>query len=78
MKDLMLKTFVCMIVASLTMFSLPGTTSLAEEPLAPRPPMGWNSFDSYGVYLHEKAAMENLEAMAEKLKPHGYEFFVDR
>ena len=48
----------------------------AENPLAPKPPRGWNSFDSYGVYLHEKAAMENLEAMAEKLKPHGYEYFV--
>jgi hypothetical protein len=44
--------------------------------LAKSPSMGWNSFDSYGVYLHEKAAMENVEAMAEKLKPHGYEFFV--
>ena len=47
-----------------------------EEKLAQTPPMGWNSFDSYGVYLHEKAAMENLEAFAEKLKPHGYEYFV--
>ena len=44
--------------------------------LAKTPPMGWNSFDSYGVYLHEKAAMTNVEAMAKKLKPHGYEFFV--
>ena len=44
--------------------------------LAETPPMGWNSFDSYGVYLHEKAAMENVEAFAEKLKPHGYEYFV--
>ncbi|UXX80966.1 glycoside hydrolase family 27 protein [Reichenbachiella carrageenanivorans] len=44
--------------------------------LAQTPPMGWNSFDSYGVYLHEKAAMENLEAMATKLKPFGYEYFV--
>jgi hypothetical protein len=35
--------------------------------LAKTPPMGWNSFDSYGVYLHEKAAMENVEAMAKKL-----------
>lgn len=43
---------------------------------APAPPMGWNSFDSYGVYLHEKAALANLEAMAEKLKPYGYEYFV--
>jgi alpha-galactosidase len=47
-----------------------------KQLLAPTPPMGWNSFDSYGVYLHEKAAMANIEAMAEKLKPHGYEFFV--
>jgi len=38
--------------------------------------MGWNSFDSYGVYLHEKAALANLEAMAKKLKPFGYEYFV--
>lgn len=43
---------------------------------AQTPPMGWNSFDSYGVYLHEKAALENLEAFAVKLKPHGYEYFV--
>jgi len=47
-----------------------------QEPLALTPPMGWNSFDSYGVYLHEEAAFANLEAMAEKLKPHGYEYFV--
>ena len=44
--------------------------------LAGTPPMGWNSFNSYGVYLHHQAAMANLEAFAEKLKPHGYEYFV--
>jgi len=44
--------------------------------LAQVPPMGWNSFISYGVYLHEEAAMANLEAFAEKLKPYGYEYFV--
>lgn len=47
-----------------------------KEQLASSPPMGWNSFDSYGVYLHEEAAMQNLEAMAEKLKAFGYEYFV--
>ncbi len=46
------------------------------QTLARKPPMGWNSFDSYGVYLHEKAAYNNLEAFAKKLKPYGYEFFV--
>ena len=47
-----------------------------QEKLALTPPMGWNSFDSYGVYLHEEAALANIEAFAEKLKPHGYEYFV--
>lgn len=46
------------------------------QQIAQKPPLGWNSFDSYGVYLHEEAAYANLEAMAEKLKPHGYEYFV--
>ena len=55
--------------------SITNTQSTVQQ-LAITPPMGWNSFDSYGVYLHEKAAMENLEAFAEKLKPHGYEYFV--
>jgi len=53
--------------------------NISQKPittLAQTPPMGWNSFDSYGVYLNEKAAMENVEAFAEKLKPYGYEYFV--
>jgi len=40
------------------------------------PPMGWNSFDSYGVYLHEEAAKANLEALARDFRPHGYDTFV--
>lgn len=59
------------------LFSLPvDLTSAEPTPIAPKPPLGWNSFDSYGVYLHEKAAMENLEAMAKHLEPYGYEYFV--
>lgn len=51
-------------------------TGAERVQLASKPPLGWNSFDSYGVYLHEKAAMENLEAMALRLQPYGYEYFV--
>lgn len=54
----------------------PNKSQNETELLAQTPPMGWNSFDSYGVYLHEEAAMANLEAFAEKLEPHGYEYFV--
>ncbi len=39
------------------------------------PPLGWNSYDSYGIYINEKEALENLEAFVAKLKPHGYEYF---
>ncbi|MEZ5277924.1 MAG: glycoside hydrolase family 27 protein [Opitutaceae bacterium] len=42
----------------------------------PTPPLGWNSFDSFGGYLHEKAAFEQLEAFASRLAPAGYEYFV--
>jgi hypothetical protein len=52
------------------------TSPEVAQELAVTPPMGWNSFDSYGVYLHEEAAMNNLEVMAKRLKPHGYEYFV--
>lgn len=46
------------------------------SPLAVKPPLGWNSFDSYGVYLYEKAAFDNLEVLADKYLPFGYEYFV--
>ena len=60
----------------LSVFNANADLGLNRNELALTPPMGWNSFDSYGVYLHEDAAISNLEAMAEKLKPHGYEYFV--
>lgn len=51
-------------------------SKFSDTMLAPTPPMGWNSFDSYGVYLHEKAAFDNLETMAKRFKSFGYEYFV--
>lgn len=38
--------------------------------------MGWNSFDSYGGYLDERAAMANLRAFETRLKRFGYQYFV--
>jgi alpha-galactosidase len=64
---------------ALLIFGMCSAAPTAEPPqssLAAKPPMGWNSFQSYGVYLHEKAALANLEAMARLLKPYGYEYFV--
>lgn len=44
--------------------------------LAPTPPLGYNSFDSYLVFLSEEKAHAMIDVMAEKYKPFGYEYFV--
>src|SRR3546814_10961036 len=43
--------------------------------LAPRPPMGWNSWDSFAATLNEAQARETAAIMAEKLLPAGYANF---
>lgn len=44
--------------------------------LTPVPPSGWNSYDCYGCAANERVTLANLDAFAEKLVPHGYEYFV--
>ncbi|MDT8758559.1 glycoside hydrolase family 27 protein [Sphingomonas psychrotolerans] len=44
--------------------------------LAPRPPMGWNSWDSFAATITEEQARANAAIMAEKLLPHGYDVFT--
>ena len=46
------------------------------DPLAQKPPMGWNSFDSYGINIYEEVAIKEIDAFIEKFAPHGYEYFV--
>jgi len=51
-------------------------THTLSKVLAPTPPMGWNSWDSYGLRINEQQFRENVEAMATKLKPFGYTYAV--
>ena len=44
--------------------------------LAQGPPMGWNSWDSYGLRINEQEFRDNVEAMASKLKASGYTYAV--
>lgn len=44
--------------------------------LTPKPPLGWNSFDSYGLHISQEEALKNLDVFAKRLKPAGYEYFV--
>lgn len=44
--------------------------------LAPTPPMGWNSWNSFATTITEAQALENAAIMAEKLLPAGYDVFT--
>jgi hypothetical protein len=44
--------------------------------LAPTPPMGWNSWDSYGTTVKENEVKANADAMASGLKQYGWQYIV--
>jgi len=44
--------------------------------LAPTPPMGWNSWNSFATTITEAQALETARIMAEKLLPAGYDVFT--
>jgi len=44
--------------------------------LAQTPPLGYNSFDSYGLNIYEEIALKEIDAFIEKFAPYGYEYFV--
>jgi len=58
------------------LFSCTNVGEKTPEPLAPTPPMGFNSYDSYGNFLFEETAIQLMDVMAEKYLPFGYEYFV--
>jgi len=45
-------------------------------PLAPAPPMGWNSWDAYGTTVREDQVKANADAMARDLARYGYRYVV--
>jgi hypothetical protein len=47
-----------------------------RAPLAPTPPMGWNSWDAYGTAVREDQVKANADAMARDLARYGYRYVV--
>lgn len=47
-----------------------------EKVLAPTPPMGWNSWDSYGLTITEPQFRANVDVLAKTLKPFGWNYAV--
>jgi alpha-galactosidase len=52
------------------------TVAPAQIPLAPTPPMGWNSWDSFGTTITEDEVKANADYMAKNLKSHGWQYIV--
>jgi alpha-galactosidase len=44
--------------------------------LAPTPPMGWNSWDSYGTTITEDDVRTNAKWISENLKSYGWQYVV--
>ena len=49
---------------------------VSAQTLAPTPPMGWNSWDSYGLTIAESEFRDNAQVLASKLKPFGWTYAV--
>jgi alpha-galactosidase len=60
----------CAFVLALT-FSAPA----APQALAPTPPMGWNSWDAYGLTIDEAQYRDNVKVLA-SLKQYGWQYAV--
>ena len=62
-----------------TLWPGPGGVAQADARpplLAPTPPMGWNSWNSFATTITEAEALETAHIMREKLLPFGYDVFT--
>jgi alpha-galactosidase len=56
--------------------ALSGLRCLAATELAPAPPMGWNSWDSYGLTVTEAEYKANVLWLHRHLQPLGWQYVV--
>ncbi len=61
---------------SIVTVSALGMTMDPQTLPAPTPPMGWNSWDSYGLTVRESEVRANAEWMAAHLKQYGWQYIV--
>ncbi|RZL38248.1 MAG: glycoside hydrolase family 27 protein [Rubrivivax sp.] len=63
-------------VAAATLPAEAAPTTAGGGVLAPMPPMGWNSWNSFATTINEAQARETARIMADKLLPAGYDVFT--
>jgi alpha-galactosidase len=64
------------IIAAGLAFLLVSSVSAQENILASTPPMGWNSWDSYGLTITEEQFRQNMVVLAAQLKEFGWQYVV--
>lgn len=70
---ILMKLTLCAALATLPQGSNAGPPS---QTIAPRPPMGWNSWDAYGLTITEQQFRDNVDVLARRLKPFGWNYAV--
>jgi alpha-galactosidase len=65
----------CGVAACLLLFAV-RPAAAGDAALAPTPPMGWNSWDSYGRTITEAQFKNNARWMAKHLKRFGWQYLV--
>jgi len=67
----MLQTRMIFLLCLMTALSI----SAAPQAVAPTPPMGWNSWDAYGLTIDEAQFRDNVKVLA-TLKQYGWQYAV--
>jgi hypothetical protein len=66
----------CRIASAIALLGLFAGAATAQSVLAPTPPMGWNSWDSFGTGVTEDEVKANADYMAAKLAEYGWQYIV--
>ncbi len=69
---LKLGSIIAFLVCCVPLVAIPGS----DKSPANRPPMGWNSWDSYGTAVREEQVKANADAMARELLRFGWRYIV--
>jgi len=63
-------------IAGAAAFAVGAQAQAQRATLSPTPPMGWNSWDSYGLTIDESQYRANVDVLAKRLKAAGYQYAV--
>ncbi len=65
------------LIAMLSFLLAPSLLAAQEKPLAPTPPMGWNSWNKFGCHVSEDLIRQMADAMVKSgMKDAGYQYIV--